>query len=194
MTEFACFVETHFGFRLTLQDFKDERQLWNWLQEFKLQKIEFQRAKKPTARQLFPSVSKEPSDKFVVIDLEGLYFCRTTECIEGLSSDRQPEFRLRTPDRPVTWGYTRPYFDDFLRSVCSLLKDHRVVVCLDIAREDLVNMLYVMTYGKRRLKFLETSVFAISSSSNYRDSENGIRVLDRASLNILGPAVYLQDL
>ena len=158
----------------------------SWIHEYKTKKVEFVK-QIPTARQLFPPTS---SEKVVVIDLDGLYLCRAVEfeCTEKM---------VKNMDSYLT----RPYFDEFLRSICSLIGPYSLVVCMDTSRDDLVNMVFAMTYGKRKLKFLENSVTAVLASECYMEV-NGERKLDKEAVSreinqIKGTsvnAVYVQDL
>ena len=49
---------------------------------------------------------------------------------------------------------------------------------MDILHEDLVNILYTLTLGKRKLKFLQDHVCSILASEYYLDKD-GQRILDR---------------
>ena len=55
-----------------------------------------------------------------------------------------------------------------------------MVFALDVYRDDLVNLVYSMVYGKRKLKFLEDRVAVLLPNTYYSDCE-GSRQLDRAS-------------
>lgn len=81
LTEFATFFEEEYGFRLTNEDFKNSTLLARSLKQFKTHKCEFGRAVLPVARKLFPASSslkmKSNDTKVVIIDLDGLYLCRT---------------------------------------------------------------------------------------------------------------------
>jgi hypothetical protein len=83
LTEFATFFEEEYGFRLTNEDFKNSTLLARSLKQFKTRKGEFDRAVLPIARQLFPAPSSLPvksnDTKVVIIDLDGLYLCRTCD-------------------------------------------------------------------------------------------------------------------
>ena len=77
LTEFAFFFEEKFGFKLTSDDFKDSTKLARWIKQFKARKGEFSHKMLPVARELFPKPTIKADSKVVVIDLDGLYVCRT---------------------------------------------------------------------------------------------------------------------
>ena len=85
---------------------------------------------------------------------------------------------MSSSDNKQTYGYVQPFFEEFVRAVCSLLKGQQLAICMDIFHEDLVNIIYTITLGKRKLKFLQDHVCALLASDYYFDKD-GQRILSK---------------
>jgi len=61
----------------------------------------------------------------------------------------------------ICYGYGRPYFDDFLKSVLETTSDGKLklVLCMNVSRQVLVNFVYLLMHGRRKMKMLEKHLF-----------------------------------
>ena len=75
-----------------------------------------------------------------------------------------------------TYAYPRPYFEEFMKGLCKLIDDQegaRIALCMNSQREEIVNLIYTLIYGKRRLKALANCKIAVFADQSYYDQMTG---------------------
>ena len=101
----------------------------------------------------------------IVLELDKVCFYKSLELIEGLPSDRQTDFKVYDASMGCyAYAYARPYFEEFIKGLCALIDKNegaRIALCMNSQREETVNLIYTLIYGKRKLKALSDNKIAI---------------------------------
>ena len=63
-----------------------------------------------------------------------------------------------------------------MKGLCTLIdnnKGARIALCMNSQREEIVNLIYTLIYGKRKLKSLSDCKIAIFADQSYYNQESG---------------------
>lgn len=91
----------------------------------------------------------------VVVNLDPVIIHKSRELIDPLPSDRQPDYRIDN-----SFGYARPYMDEFMRSLLTN-QDIVIALCMPVKRRNIVNFVYSLCSNKRLNKLKTTGIITL---------------------------------
>ena len=107
----------------------------------------------------------------IVLELDRVCFYKSVEIIADLPSDRQTDFKVYDATMGCyAYAYARPYFEEFMKGLCTLIDDTdgaRIALCMNSQREEIVNLVYTLIYGRRKLKALSDCKIAIFADQSF---------------------------